>query len=242
MILVLSFRGHLKNVSFKFGGGTLSIFSSEAMKIKSFFAYFFLISKFQQENKELTEKLASLEVDRSKIEEQENENTLLKKELGFIQGNTEYSLVPAKIIGREPASFLDYVIIDKGRNQNIAENMAVISSGALVGQVAEAYDDQSKVTLITSKDAIILTMLQESRAKGVLRGGISGLVMEDIIQDVEIKPGEYVITSGLEGELRQGILIGKTSKLKSSSSDLFKSVVVEPIVDLSRLELVFVMK
>ena len=37
-----------------------------------------------------------------------------------------------------------------------------MSGGALVGQVKEVYENQSKVTLITSKDSIVLAMLQEA--------------------------------------------------------------------------------
>ena len=83
-------------------------------------------------------------------------------------------------------------------------------------------------------------MLQTSRAKGILRGGISGLILENITQDVEYEPGEYVVSSGLDGEIKPGILIGKTGSLESSTSDLFKNISVEPLFDLSKLELVFI--
>jgi rod shape-determining protein MreC len=137
---------------------------------------------------------------------------------------------------------LDYILVDKGKKDGVKEKAAVIATGALVGQVSEVYDDYSKIVLITSKDSNILAMLQESRAQGILKGGISGLVLEDITQDAEIKNGEYVIASGLDGEIPQGTLIGKAGRLKSSSSDLFKNISIEPIVDLSKLEIAFIIK
>ena len=49
-----------------------------------------------------------------------------------------------------------------------------------------------------------------------------------------------MVTSGLDGELPPGILIGKTGSLESSSSDLYKNISIESAADLSRLELVFI--
>ena len=206
------------------------------------FSFWSSIRKLRDENSKLSEKILSFQIDHSKISELEYENTLLKKELGFVQEHKDKILIPARIVGREPTSFLDSVIIDKGKDDGVVENMAIISSGALVGQVKDVYANQSKVILITSKDSIILAMLQDSRAKGILRGGISGLVLEDITQDVEYNADESVITSGLDGVIPPGILIGKTGGIRSYSSGLFKNIAVEPVADLSKLEIVFIMK
>lgn len=216
--------------------------SSAALKIKKPFSFISSISHLRSENEELSQKLLSLQVDKSKVEELEYENSLLLREIGFMGEHKDRQFVPAKIIGREPTSFLDYILIDKGTDDGIAPKQAVISGGALVGQVKEVFANQSKVTLITSKDSLILAMLQDSRATGILQGGISGLVLADVAADVDYKPGEYVITSGLDGEIEQGILIGTTAEIRSSSSGLYKKIVINPSINLSKLELVFVMK
>ena len=211
-------------------------------KMKNIFSVFYEISHMRKENEDLSTKILSLEVDRSKISELEFENKTLKQELGYAEANKDHPLVPARIIGREPTNFLDYVMLDKGKKDGIEAEMAVISGGVLIGQVKDVYDNQSKVTLVTSKDSIILAMLQKSRSKGILRGGISGLLLEDITRDSGYEQGDYVVTSGLDGKLREGILIGKAVSIQSSSSELFKNISVEPLADLSKLELVFVMK
>lgn len=211
-------------------------------KTGSFFSFISEISKMKKQNAELSSKILSLEVDRSKISELEYENKMLKQELGYAQANKDHSLVPARIIGREPTNFLDHVMLDKGKNEGIASGMAVVSGGVLVGQVKDVYDDQSKVTLITSKDSVILAMLQKSRSKGILRGGISGLLLEDITRDSDFEKDEYVTTSGLDGQLEEGILIGRATTIQSSSGELFKSISVEPLADLSKLELVFIVQ
>ena len=151
-------------------------------------------------------------------------------------------MIPARMIAHDTVTYSDYIIIDKGSRDGIAKDMAVLSAGVLVGQVSEAHDSTAKVVLITSKDSLVQAMLQESRAKGILRGGLSGLYIENIIQDVEYKKGEYVVTSGLGGKIREGILIGTAKNMRSSSSGIFKSIMVEPLFDFSKLEMVFVVK
>jgi rod shape-determining protein MreC len=167
---------------------------------------------------------------------------LLKKELGFFEADTTEEFVPARIVGREPVSFLDYIIVDRGKDNGLANGMAVISGGVLVGQVSEVYEKTARITLITSKDSIIQAMLQNSRSKGVLKGGISGLVLENVTQDIDYAKGEDVVTSGLGGELKEGILIGKAGDSRSPSSGIFKDISIEPIADFSKLEVVFIVK
>ena len=214
--------------------------SEKGRNAKSYFSFILHISDLKKQNDQLTQKIQSMEVDQSKIAELEYENTELKKELGYAETNPGLKLLSTKIVGREPTSFLDYVIVDKGSNDNIKPGMPVISGGVLIGQVKEVFSDQSRVTLITSKDSLVMAMLQNSRSKGILKGGISGLVLENITQDVTYEKGESVVTSGLDGELPPGILIGRTGSLESSSSDLYKNISIESAADLSRLELVFI--
>ena len=235
-------RSKLASATFFVVKPAQSVFSKAGGRIGRWFSFAGSISSLHRENAELSAKILSLEVDRSRIAELEYENSLLEQEIGFAQSHTEATLTPARIIGREPTTFLDNFIIDKGSDDGVSANMAVISGGALVGQVKEVYAKQSRVILITSKDSIILAMLQDSRAQGILRGGVSGLTLEDITADVTINSGDYVVTSGLDGEIESGILIGTTNEITSSKSELFKNVAVEPAVDLSKLEMVFLMK
>ncbi len=242
LIFLPMFSKKLRTHAFGFTTGMQEFLSSTGIRSNRTFHFFFAVSDIKKQNEELSKKITELQVDSSKISELEYENMLLKKELGFAEANKDLDMIPARIIGRDPISFLDYVIVDKGKDDGVSEKDAVVSNGALIGQVKEAFSKTSKITLITSKNSTILAMFQNSRAQGILRGGLSGLVLEDIAQDFDLKIGSNIITSGLEGEISQGILIGRAGLLKSSSADLFKAISVEPAVDLSKLEVVFIRK
>ena len=218
-----------------------SAFSFVGKKIKTSLYFWVNIQNLTRQNAELADKITQLQIDRSRITELENENTLLKKEIGFTETYGSVEMVPARIIERDPVSFLDYIVIDKGGDDGVKEGQPVMSGGALIGKVSEVYKSSAKITLITSKDSIIQAMLQDSRTKGTLSGGISGLLLENIIQDVDFKKGEYVVTSGLGGSMSPGLLIGRALSVQTSGG-IYKSIVVEPLADLSKIELVFVQK
>jgi rod shape-determining protein MreC len=233
-------RSNIRSFMSGFFSPVLSHLSSSGKNLRENLSFIRHIGDLRSKNNELSEKILSLQVDTSRISELENENTILKKELGFAKDSSTGPLIPAKIIERDPMSYLDYVIVDRGSDDGLKSGMAVVSSGTLVGQVREVMKNTSTVVLITSKDSIIQAMLQDCRAKGILKGGNSGLYIENITRDTEYKEGEFVITSGLGGKIKEGILIGKADKLQSSSSGIFKTISVEPLLDLSKLELVFI--
>lgn len=216
--------------------------SSNSTSARNFFGIFSEFGRIREENVELSKKLREAQIDKGNLIELKNENELLKKQIGYVENQKNEELVPAKIIGREPMSFYDYIIVDKGQNEGIKVGSAVMSSGALVGKVSEVNGDQSKIILITSRDSIIQGMLQESRSQGTLKGGLSGIYIDNIPQDIGTKKGEYVLSSGLGGGIRQGILIGQVVEERSSKAEIFKVLSVQPFVDFSKLELVFIIK
>lgn len=200
------------------------------------------ISEIKKANQLLTEKLTNAQIDKNELNELKIENETLKKQLGFIETHENRELIPARIISRDPVSYMDYIVVDKGTKEGINAGMPVISVGALVGKVVEASAMSSKVTLITSKNSIIQAMLQDSREQGILRGGLSGLALSNIPQEVIAKQGSMVITSGLGGDIEQGLMIGTISSTTSGSADIFKTLSIQPTVDFTKLELVFVLK
>ena len=57
----------------------------------------------------------------------------------------------------------------------------------------------------------------------------------------EIKPGDTIISSGLDRIYPKGLLIGKVENIKKSESDLFQTILVIPSVDFETLEEVLVL-
>ena len=193
------------------------------------------------DNEQLTAKITQLESEKSNLTESQKENEALKRQLGFVESNQGLNLIPAYVTGKTPNSFMHYLIITRGSKDNIKVGQAVISEGVLVGKIVEVNYSTSKVFLIINPNSAIPAITQDSRTPGLIKGEIGyGLVIDELSKDASITPGENVITSGLGGDFPKGLLAGKIEKIISSQADIYQKASVQPLLDFSKLEIVFV--
>ena len=163
--------------------------------------------------------------------------------LDFARANPNYEYIATTVIGRDPSPFLDYVIINVGSDEGILRGMPVVTDQGLVGRVAAVNAGAARVELITNADTIVNVRLQNSREDAVLQGSITGDISLNMIPlDLEIQPGEMVLTSGLGGAFPPNILIGQVVSVRSRSFDLFQIASVQPLVDFSQLDIVLVIR
>jgi rod shape-determining protein MreC len=151
--------------------------------------------------------------------------------------------VTATVVARDPSNLRQLVAINVGRDDGVRVGMPVVTEGtALVGTVSKVEDDHAWVTLITDVDSAVSSLLLESRAQGVVAGGYNrALKMEFVGQNADVKAGDTVLTSGLGGTYPKDLVIGKVTGVSANRQELFRSVTVEPLATLSRLETVLVM-
>ncbi len=209
-------------------------------KIADAFSVLTEIGTLRRENQRLEEELVKSRVDSAKLSELEAKNQNLEKQLEYKNFHPEMKLILANVIGLDPTNFYDTIVVDKGLNDGVSAGMAVILFGSLVGKIDQVSVGTSRVVLISSKDSIVQVMLQSSRTTGILRGGISGMTLENIPLDTPIALDENVITSGLGGKLPKGIFVGNTGKEISAKSDIFKTVEIKSAINFSKLETLFI--
>jgi len=186
------------------------------------------------ENLNLQSKLATML-------EMQYENEILKKELGFMKNTDSEKVIPGAIIGQS-SGYLKSITIDKGTEDGLSVGDAVISQGVLAGILTQTRQNNSEVTLITDFNSLVPVVLQDSRGTGLLRGGLQGLVVEEIPLNIAVKKDENVVTSGLGGQIPSGILVGKSTEIISKEGEIFQKVAVLSSIDFSRLEVLFVIK
>lgn len=192
------------------------------------------IARLSAEN----EKLKS---DNARLSEVERENEALRKQLGFRE-RSNFTLVPAFVIGFDPNSFNEFMTIDQGSSEGIAEGNAVISdSGALVGRVQSVTGKSAQVLLINDPKSVLDAEVQSSRATGVVTGDHGlGLTMSKILQEATVVAGDQIITAGLGGTIPKGLLIGEVKDVHPAANELFQEARILPIVNFRDLEIVFV--
>ena len=153
----------------------------------------------------------------------------------------------AQVIANGVSNFEWTITIDQGTAGGVAENMAVISSGGLVGHVIRTGPSSSVVQLIIDPDSFVAGRLDVSDQAGLLAGqGTDDLQMSQLPTDAEVLPDERVLTAGYRiADVGQSLypanlLIGTVSRVMDEDSATEKFVTVRPAVDFSSLSLVLV--
>jgi rod shape-determining protein MreC len=133
------------------------------------------------------------------------------------------------------------VIVDKGSDSGIQRGTAVVNFLGLIGRVTETTVFTSKITLINDPNVAVSGMLQRSRQEGLISGTLGNyLIMRYLPEDVDAKPGDIVVTSGLNLMYPKGLLIGTIAEINKEFSGLSRYAIVRPAVKLSGIEEVLI--
>jgi rod shape-determining protein MreC len=238
-LLFLSFIIMSFNDPFKLRGLRIAVLQCIAWthSISESFQYF---SDLDKENQNLREKLLKASLQNQRLQEHMLENIRLKRLLMFKQGS-QYSFIPASVIGLGQEQAIRSLILNVGSADSIQKNQAVLTEAGLVGKILDAESHQALTQILMDRNTLVSARLQRSREIGVI--GWSGNLWLDLYyipKDVEVEAGEVVITSGLSRIYPKGIKIGVVTEVKEKEYELFKEIKVKPAVNFNQLEDVFV--
>lgn len=152
--------------------------------------------------------------------------------------------VPARVVSTAPTNFQLTVTIDRGTDSKLAVGMPVVTDAGLVGRITEVSKIRSTVLLITDPSSNVGVRLATSGKLGVARGaGAKDPMPVDLVDtDVAVPEGEPVVTSGLEkGLFPPQIPVGRVRSAKAAPGALQQDILIDPSVDLVRIEFVRVL-
>ena len=202
--------------------------------------YFFLVTVAKQ-NDQLKKALSVATERNQQLTEIELSNERLRNLLNF-QRNVTDRVVAAEVIGKDPSPLFKTIVIDKGNADGIEKGFPVVISEGILGQVIEVSLRHSKVLLIIDPNSAVDALVQRTRSRGLIKGGIGGkCLFKYVLRKHGIRVGDTVISSGLDGVYPKGLHIGKISGVIRRNAGIFQQVTVTPDVDFEKLEQVLVM-
>jgi rod shape-determining protein MreC len=154
------------------------------------------------------------------------------------------TLTPVAVIARDDTPYVQGITIDRGANDGIRLDQVVITHKGLVGRVERVNPTTAKVRLINDLNSSVGVRLQtDERTTGVLRGQSQGnlMVIAYIPQDDVVQQGDVVLTSGQGGVFPEGLVVGKVARIERKDADPFQAAVVEPAVEMDKLERLYVL-
>ena len=201
--------------------------------------YFYLVS-VASENEKLRKALGRAVEKNNKCRETEISNQRLRTFLNF-QKTMPQRVLAAEIIGKDPSPLFKTIIIDKGSADGVIKGRPVVVPEGVVGQVIEVSKYFSKVLLIIDRNSAVDALVQRTRARGMIKGAGAGrCFLHYVLRKHEIRIGDVVVSSGLDGVFPKGLRVGQVLDTKSQNQGIFQEILVRPFVDFEKLEEVMV--
>jgi len=192
------------------------------------------------ENKQLRQELLELSSKQESWRDAMLENVRLRKLLGF-RDRPEFVYLASEVIARDPLMTLSSLQLDKGQRDGVRAGQAVVTAEGLAGLIYRVDQSQSVALLATDRNFAASARIERSRVDGIIRwAGGSGLEMTEVPRNLDVRTGDRVVTSGLGGVIPGGLPVGIVTEV-AKDEGLFLRVVVQPYVEYSRLEEVFVL-
>jgi rod shape-determining protein MreC len=198
------------------------------------------------QNQSLKQQLSALTSQNQQLAALKEENAQLKTALDLKNTLANYDTTAANVITRNPSSWNDLFIIDKGSSNGLKLNMIVMANGGIIGRISQVNEATSKVELLTSsKNLVNKVPVQIGKTYGLLsdfdsRAGY--YVISNLTNSDTFSKGEAVVTSGLGGDSPSQLPLGTIVGVSGASSDPNRKVYVKPSSNFYNVQIVTVVE
>ena len=202
--------------------------STPADVVRNASRYFGTLIDVQLENADLRRHQLGAGERLLRFEHLEQENAHLR-ELLQMSRRVETRSIAADILYNAPDPFARKVILDRGAQQGVEPGLAVVDANGVIGQVTRVHPIQAEVTLLTDRNQSIPVSVVRNGVRGVLYGvGRGMLEMRHVLADVDIRPGDQLVTSGLDGVFVPGLPVAVIMAV-DRETDAFARIEAQPL-------------
>jgi len=203
---------------------------------------YFDLRNVKQENDRLKDQVSQLELQLQLQQALARRGAELEQMLQLRQ-TTSLKTLAASVIAGDATGYFKTVTIDRGSSNGLQHDMAVISSRGVVGRIVETPSiATAKVQLLIDRSTGAGGIIERSGVGGFVQGTAVGdppLRMDYVTNLADVKVGDRVVTSGIEGMYPQGFLIGHVETV-TQGAGLHKEIRIRPVVDFRALQSVLV--
>ncbi|SDT76561.1 rod shape-determining protein MreC [Streptomyces sp. TLI_053] len=187
-----------------------------------------------RENTELRQKLASSDMAGARTKQLDD---LLRT-----AGAGGYTVKAAQTIAIGPAQGFSWTItIDAGSDDGLTRDMTVVNGQGLVGRITTVAPTTATVLLASDPGFTAGTRLEGTGEIGFAAGGGTSAMKVSLLNGkAQVKEGDRLVTFGSQSgrPFVPGVPVGRVVQVEATPGQLTKTVLVEPFVQFTRLDLV----
>lgn len=183
----------------------------------------------QQQNRELRAQLQVLAHYRA-------ENHRLRRLMESVPTVTEALLI-AELRDTAMDGYSEHITINKGQNQGVRLNQAVIDPYGLVGQVVQLYPNEAQVMLISDARSRVPVYVERTQQRAIVagHGGYGGLQLSDLRLDSDIQVGDRLISSGLGSVFPRGYPVAQVTAVQRDQRASFLNIQLQAVAQLNSM-------
>jgi rod shape-determining protein MreC len=197
------------------------------------FANIFKVRKLSAELESSRRQVIELVQKNNDLQSLEVENASLRRDLG-LQKKTQLKFLPCSVLALGENKFVRTVTLDCGTSSGVSEGLGVVRGGVLIGTVSSVVGGVSTVKLLNSLQNTIDVVVGEGKnaTVGVVRSSFgNGLVLDLVPEGGSVAIGDLVTSSGVNGQLVSGLVVGRVGEQISAPNDPQRQFVVDSLVD-----------
>ncbi|NWG86211.1 MAG: rod shape-determining protein MreC [Hydrogenophilaceae bacterium] len=139
--------------------------------------------------------------------------------------------VPAEIIRAEQDPFSRKVIVNRGSLHGVIAGRPVIDEAGLIGQVTQVFPASSEVTLLTDHNQSAPVQAKRNGMRILVSGMGSDSLLEVRYLDLhaDLKPGDILVTSGLDGIYPPGLPVARVLAIELPRHNPFARATCQPL-------------
>ncbi len=184
------------------------------------------------------------------------ENTMLHNTLGSTPDTSkhlkvahtnpygdQFNFITAQVIDNSTNQINNYLTLNIGKNQGVAEGMGVISPSGIVGVVIGVSDHYTVVMSLLHKNYQLSAMLKKGGAFGTITwdgGDFRFALLKQIPMSETVKVGDTIVSSGYSTLYPKGITVGTVETVEPVPTQYFYKIKVRLATNFKNLGFVYV--
>ncbi len=195
----------------------------------------------QKERDALLAERARLTVELDTARDLRRENAELRSLLQ-LQARPGQRVVRAARLYQGHAWFARRITLDQGGHAGLRSGLPVVDALGLVGQVSRVYPGSSEVTLVSSPEQLTPVFVERTGQRGLAAGnGQNQMELRFMPAQTDIRPGDRLLTSGIDRIYPAGIPVARVTRVSRSQSSPYLRVECLPLAGIERSRAVLVL-
>ncbi len=184
-----------------------------SVKVRGAWGNYVNLVHTRQQDAQLKSEVARLREEEASFAEDAAQGRRLQTLLGFKESYVT-STVAAQVIGTSGSERSHVLYIDKGSEDGIKPEMAVITPDGVVGKIRDVFPRTSQLLLISDSSSGAGVILATTRIRGIVKGTATGRVeIDNLTADSRIKVVEMEVTSGGDLGFPRGLPVGTNESI-----------------------------